>query len=165
MVDLASGTLASVAILAALHRRERTGDGAYLDVAMLDAAVHWTHVKPAPAQDDAGEPAYGTFECGDALRLTVAVIEDKFWRNLCVALDWNDWLADDELATQHGRRPRAAEIRARLGETLARAPRQTSLDKLWASDVPAAPAHDAGDAVHDPQVRARGLGQGANRGR
>jgi crotonobetainyl-CoA:carnitine CoA-transferase CaiB-like acyl-CoA transferase len=164
MVDLASGTLASLAVVAALHRRARTGEGAYLDVAMLDAAVHWTHVKPAPAHDDAGEPAYGTFECEDGLRLTVAVLEDKFWRNLCVVLGWNDWLADDRLASQHGRRPRAAEIRERLGETLARAPRQAWLDRLWAEDVPVAPAHDAAEANRDPQVRARGLFAGGPEG-
>lgn len=49
MVDLASGTMARLSVLAALRRRDATGEGAHLDVAMLDSAVHWANVKPRPA--------------------------------------------------------------------------------------------------------------------
>jgi CoA:oxalate CoA-transferase len=161
VVDLAAGTMAALSIVAALTGRQRTGEGALLDVAMLDSAVFWSNVKVPPAPDGSatadGEPAYGTFAAADGRRLTLGVLEDKFWRNLCHALDWADWTDDPELATHPQRRARAGELHRRLAAALATRPAEAWLERLWAADVPAAPVHDHADAPDDPQVRARGL--------
>lgn len=156
-VDLASGTVAALSIVAALLRRQRVGGGAFLDVAMLDSAVAWAAVKPSPPQDAAAEPAYRVVRCSDGKSVSVAVLEDKFWRNLCDALKWDDWVDEPSLATHHQRRERGREIRMRLEQTLAARPRDEWLSLLWAADVPVAPAHAPVDVADDPQVQARGL--------
>lgn len=156
-VDLATGTMAALSIVSALLGRERTGRGTFLDVAMLDTAVHWSAVKPLQSDDGLSEPAYGVLRCADGARLSFAVIEDKFWRNLCSALGWQDWEDDPSLAVHEHRRARAGKIRERLEATIASRPRDAWLALLWEADVPVAPVHDPGEVPDDPQVETRDL--------
>lgn len=152
-VDLGSGTGAALAIVAALLERASTGEGRRLDLAMLDTALAWTTAKAPP--EGGAEPAYGVFRAADGLRLSVAVLEDKFWCGLCRCLGWEDWLEAGDLATHAGRRRRAEEIAARLRRAIAASPRAELLERLRAADVPAAPVHAPDEAGRDPQVRAR----------
>lgn len=156
-VDMASGTMACLSVLAALLRRHHSGEGAYLDVAMLDSAVYWAGVKPPEQEDELSEPAYRALRCADGSALTIAVLEDKFWGNLCRTLGWDDWAADAGLATHEQRRRRAAEIDARLEVAFAARPRAEWLRILWDADVPVAPVHAPGQVAADPQVATRRL--------
>lgn len=155
VVDLSAGTTAALAVVAALRDRDRNGRGRYLDLAMLDSAVFWSNVKRAQPEDV--EPAYAILRAADGRYLTIAVIEDKFWRALCEALGWQDWLEDFGLAAQDGRRTRAGEILTRLARTIAERPRAAWLEEFARADVPAAPVHMGDEARHDPQVIERGL--------
>jgi crotonobetainyl-CoA:carnitine CoA-transferase CaiB-like acyl-CoA transferase len=154
-VDLGSGTTAALAIVAAVRERDASGEGCRLDLGMLDVAAFWAGVKVAPPLGS--EPAYGAFAAGDEQLLTLAVLEDKFWHNLCDCLGWDDWRDDPRLATHELRRRRGAEIEARLKECLATRSRAAWLELFEALDVPAAPLHEAGEVALDPQIKARGL--------
>jgi crotonobetainyl-CoA:carnitine CoA-transferase CaiB-like acyl-CoA transferase len=156
VVDLASGTMAALAIVAALRQRDRSGTSQYLDVAMLDSAVAWSNVKRAPA-DAGGEPAYGVFRASDGRLLSLAVLEDKFWRALCDVLGWADWAADPELAEHAGRRRRAEQIVARLAAAVASRPRDDWIEAFRAADVPAAPVSEGDEVAAHPQVVERAL--------
>jgi crotonobetainyl-CoA:carnitine CoA-transferase CaiB-like acyl-CoA transferase len=155
LVDLGSGTLAALAITSALLERNTTGSGRYLDIAMLDTAVFWAGVKAPPPRGS--EPAYLVAAAADGLSVSIAVIEDKFWRNLCACLGWSDWREDPALATHELRRAHGEEIRTRLRAAIATLPRERWLAALWAADVPAAPVHTRVEVAGDPQVLARGL--------
>jgi crotonobetainyl-CoA:carnitine CoA-transferase CaiB-like acyl-CoA transferase len=155
LVDLGSGTLAALAITSALLERGTTGRGRYLDLAMLDTAVFWAGVKAPPP--GGCEPAYLVAAASDGLQLSIAVLENKFWRNLCTVLGWSDWCEDPALATHELRRAQGAEIRARLREAIGTLPRARWLAALWAADVPAAPVNKSDEVARDPQVLARGL--------
>jgi crotonobetainyl-CoA:carnitine CoA-transferase CaiB-like acyl-CoA transferase len=152
MIDLGSGTTAALAILAALRRRDIDGVGAYLDVAMLDVAVVWSNLKP---QTWVAAPAYGVFRTSDGSALSLAALEDKFWRNLCDVLGWSDW------KTQFGdysRRVRHADqIAGRLAALIAGMPRAHWLELFNQADVPAAPVHDREEMRSDAQVLEREL--------
>lgn len=161
VIDLAAATNAALAIVAAVAQRARTGEGAYLDVAMLDAAVAWAGVKVPERQAGHGEPTYTVLAAADGRRLSLGVLEDKFWVALCRALTWDDWLDDPELATHAGRRARAVEVHARLARTIAGRPRDAWMRTLWEHDVPAAPVHERDEVAEDPQVRHRRLVDGA----
>ncbi|HEY1688852.1 MAG TPA: CoA transferase [Solirubrobacteraceae bacterium] len=154
-IDLGSGTIAALSIVAALLERERTGLGRYLDVALLDSAVFFSGVKVPPT--GGAEPAYMTAAAADGLELSIAVIEDKFWRNICRGLGWSDWLQDEALATHERRRARAQEIQERLRARIAEHPRAQWLAELWEADVPVAPVNAPAQVALDPQVQARGL--------
>jgi CoA:oxalate CoA-transferase len=156
MVDLATGTTAALAILAALRERDQTGRGQYLDMALLDTAVFWSTIK-GWGSTAGSEPAYAVVRAADGRWLTLAVIEDKFWRRLCLVLGWHDWLDDPELSHYARRQHRADEVLLRLRNALAQRPRAAWLKAFADADVPAAPAHDRDDVARDPQVVARGL--------
>lgn len=155
VVDLAAGTVAALAVVAALRESDGTGRSRYLDVAMLDSAVVWANAKTARPED--GEPAYAVLRTADGRFLTIAVIEDKFWRSLCEVLGWHDWLDDPTLADHGLRKKRAAEILARLASAIAERPRDEWLRAFAQKDVPAAPAHVGDEAANDAQVIERGL--------
>jgi crotonobetainyl-CoA:carnitine CoA-transferase CaiB-like acyl-CoA transferase len=154
LVDLAAGTTAALAVLAGLRRLERTGEGCYLDLAMLDCAVAWANVKKLSGLPEA---AYGIFEAADGLFLSLGVLEDKFWHALCDTMGWQEWRTDSTLLNPSDRQLRATEIDERLRTQIAERPREEWLRRFAEADVPAAPAHAGDDVASDPQVRAREL--------
>ena len=164
VIDLATGTAAAFLIAAALRERELTGRGRYLDVAMLDSAIFWSAIKThhgsagdTRSGDRGEEPTYGVFRAQDGKRLTMAVLEDKFWARLCVALEWTDWHRSGELAEYAQRRTRGSEIASRLHRTIASHPRDYWLRRLWEADIPVAPVNSLDEVPTDPQVIERHL--------
>jgi crotonobetainyl-CoA:carnitine CoA-transferase CaiB-like acyl-CoA transferase len=99
IADLAGGMLAATAILGALVGRQSSGEGAFLDVAMLDAVVSWVApTTTANAQRGrlalSGEfPCFNVYEAADGKFLTLAALEPDFWRAFCAAVERNDLLA------------------------------------------------------------------------
>lgn len=154
VADLAGGTLAALEIVAALFRRERTGEGDVLDVAILDAIVAWlgplgagaatAGVVPGPLSGTF--PCYAVYPAADGAFLALGALEPPFWVAFCAAVDREDLVprqydpsAMPEVAEILASRPRAAWL-ADLGDAACLAPVNT-------------PA----EAQRDPQVRARGL--------
>ena len=123
VADLAGGTRAGLEIVAALFRRERTGEGAVLDVAILDAMVAWLEPLGAGAAT-AGivpGPLAGTFPCyavypaADGAFMALGALEPPFWVAFCLAVDREDLVARQydptampEVAAILASRPRAA---------------------------------------------------------
>jgi alpha-methylacyl-CoA racemase len=163
VADIAAGGLhAATAILAALVRRERTGEGAYLDVAVTDG-VCWmlslyideylaTGEVPGPGHNvlTGRYACYGVYGTRDGRWLAVAAIEPPFWANLCRALGLDRWIdgqTDD--ACQDA-------IRADLRAVLATRDRDAWVADLADADTCVAPVNDIAEVVADPQLAARG---------
>jgi crotonobetainyl-CoA:carnitine CoA-transferase CaiB-like acyl-CoA transferase len=159
MVDLAAGSTAAVLVLAALWEAARTGEGRYLDVAMLDAAVVWSFIKLPPTDVEAGapEPTYGVFPTADGERIAVAVLEDAMWRRLCMALGWDDWLELPELVDYRARQQQSDKIAQRLGRDLLARPAAEWLAVAMQYDLPVTPVRTFDEVPTDPQVAARQL--------
>ncbi len=162
IVDLATGSMAAFVIAAALLERASTGEGRYLDVAMIDSAVFWTQLKVEHGRADGGheggqEPAYGVARTADGSYLALGVVEDKFWQRLCAVLVWDDWVDDPVLARHEGRHRRGAEVAERLRSTIATRSRAEWLDLLWQADIPATPLNGPAEVAVDPQVAERAL--------
>jgi alpha-methylacyl-CoA racemase len=86
IADLAAGSLTAVTrILAALLEREKTGRGTHLVVSMTHGA-HRLGGDPIPRLLTGGLASYGIYETGDGRHLTVAALEEKFFRRLCELL-------------------------------------------------------------------------------
>jgi crotonobetainyl-CoA:carnitine CoA-transferase CaiB-like acyl-CoA transferase len=108
VIDAAAGMTAAQAVLAALLRRERSGEGAYLDVSMVQAAVqlmlspavlaeHEGRDRPRPGNRGfSGSPGAATFRCADGWIATAANTPAQF-RTLCHALGVESVLHDDAL--------------------------------------------------------------------
>jgi itaconate CoA-transferase len=97
VADIAAGMYTYTGVLTALYQRLRTGEGATLHVAMIDALAEWM-TQPALFAAYSGEPPrrtgarhpsiapYGPFTCGDGSEVFLAVQNDREWAALCEGL-------------------------------------------------------------------------------
>ena len=158
MADLAGGMLAALAILAALVGRERSGQGAYLDVSMLDAAVSWmapmTGALAGLGQNPRGRmplsgklACYNVYETADGKFISLAALEPHFWTGFCAAVE------RDDLA----RRQFDPEAVPQVAAIFRQRTRQEWLERFRVVDVCVEPVNALDEMLLDPQVRHRGL--------
>lgn len=164
IADLSGGLMAAFGILAALLARERTGEGRFVDVAMLDAVVSWLSFPAAnfaatgevPKRGrislSGGLPGYQVYETKDGRHIAVGALEAKFWRNLCLALGREDLVSLAE--PDDAQRP---EVLAELGHLFRSKTRQEWATLLAEAEVCFAPVYDLAETLADPQVLHRGM--------
>jgi len=160
IADLTGGIFAVVAALAALHRRQATGRGGYVDVAMADSLVSLMTGMLAPAlngwpvPDPGISPAYGLFRCADDTFLSLSVIhEDDMWRGLCDVLG-----IADMSGLRYGQRvAEAAKLRKAIAAQIATRPSADWLPIFAKAGLPHAPVQDIAEVAADPHFVARGM--------
>jgi crotonobetainyl-CoA:carnitine CoA-transferase CaiB-like acyl-CoA transferase len=165
--DITAGMFAVHAILAALIERNRTGRGAFIDVALNDALLAMlTHLAgryfatgEAPGREGnhhATIVPYGTFKVRDGF-INLAIGSDAQFRRLCDALDAPE-LGDDP---RFGTNPQRQAGRDALGEEIERRLQARSrdqwLDRLAQHGVPAGPILDVAEAFSSPLAVERGM--------
>jgi crotonobetainyl-CoA:carnitine CoA-transferase CaiB-like acyl-CoA transferase len=165
MGDLAGGMFGAFAVAGALFRRARTGEGAHVDLSLLDCQVSlltyiaqyfWTDGRvPRPmGSAHTSVVPYGALATRDG-HLIVAVFAEKFWAGFCAAADREDWARDARFA---GNRDRVANRDALVALVEAAFRERTTeewLSRLRAHGVPAAPIQSVDRVVADPQVSHR----------
>lgn len=163
IADMAGGMLAAIAILGALAGRERTGQGAYLDVAMLDAVASWI----APLVDPqllatgrnpergrmtlaGGLPCYNVYETADGQFLALGALEPNFWQAFCSAVERADLI------------PRQFEYEAipEIAAIFRERPRAEWVARFESVDACVEPVNSFAEMWRHPQVRSRGLAAG-----
>jgi len=164
VADAAAGGMhAAVAILAALLRRERTGGGQYLDVAVAEGVLSLmalavdehlaTGAEPGPGHDllTGRYACYDTYRARDGRWLAVAAIEPRFYANLCRALGLERWIPHqtDDAAQE--------AIRADFRTAFARRDRDAWVAELAPADTCVAPVRSVAELAEDPQLVARGV--------
>ena len=133
VADMAGGSFAAIAILAALNE----GKGAYLDLSLFESAFFMAAMRHG-LDDDADPrahifPVNDVFECADGKRLTLGVLEEHFWQNFVKLVPE---LADERFATDASRRANGDQLSALL-EKLFRERTSTQWVKLCEeNDVP-----------------------------
>ncbi len=164
IADIAAGGMqATMAIMAGLLRRERTGVGEYLDVSIADGAFGLmslyvdeylaTGVEPGPGHYilTGRYACYEIYRCRDDKFISVGAIEPQFWRNLChlVGLErYSDRQLDDDAQP---------EITAALIEVFSTKDRDEWVALLGPADTCVAPVNSVAEAVRDEQYVARNL--------
>jgi crotonobetainyl-CoA:carnitine CoA-transferase CaiB-like acyl-CoA transferase len=165
--DLFCGLYATVGILAALRRRDATGEGAYLDMALLDSqvavlgyqAINYFVSGHPPTRLGNGHPnivPYDVFPTSDG-SVILAVGNDGQFAKLCDALDSPDLRDDPRNASNEGRVRNRAWLVPELGRRTSRFKRDELLAKLNVLKVPSGPVNSVADVFADPQAIARGL--------
>ena len=165
MGDLAGGMFGALAVAGALFRRERTGEGAIVDLSLLDCQVSlltylaqyfWTDGK-VPGRMGSGHASvvpYQALPAKDGF-LVVAVFAEKFWGGFCRAISRPELETDPRFESN----ARRVENKAALVPLLEAAfPSRTVdqwLDALRREGVPAAPINAIDQVLDDPQVRHR----------
>lgn len=171
VVDFGTGMWAAIAVLAALRRRDLTGEGASLDASLLDTSLGWVsyHIMgylatgnvPGPLGTSLGSIApYRAFETSDG-HVMIAAGNDGIFRRLCAALDRPD-VADDPRFASNPLRVEHREALDPLVEGRTRGFTTAGLiERLRAHAVPASAIRSVAEVVEDPQVEAVGiLGEG-----
>ena len=159
----AGGMHAAIAILAALLRRGKTGEGEYLDVAVAEGVLQLTSLyvdqflatgaKPGPGHDilTGRYACYETYACADGRWLAVGAIEAPFYANLCKALGCEQWL---ESQTDDAVQDR---IRADFAAAFETRDRDAWVSELAPANTCVAPVYSIEELARDPQFEARGL--------
>ncbi|WP_162606638.1 CaiB/BaiF CoA transferase family protein [Jiangella asiatica] len=161
--DFAAGMLAAQAVLAGLVGRDRHGEGSQVDLNLLDAEVfalgpraqeYLINGEDQPRLGSAHPQfsPYQAFRCADGEYVYISIINDKFWRLLCQALDRPDLLADPGYATNRDRVVRRRELAELLEATFADRASDRWLAVLHKAGVPCAPVNTLSQAMTDSQV-------------
>ena len=166
-VDIFTGVYSVVGILAALRKRDATGEGAHLDMALLDVqtsvlanqAMNYLASGKAPRRMGNAHPnivPYQVFPVADG-HVIVAVGNDGQFGRLVAVLGRPELAQDERFRSNAGRVGHRAELAPLLtGLTLAFT-RKDLLSALERQGVPAGPINTVADVFADPQVIARGM--------
>lgn len=167
IVDITAGLFATTSILAALHERERSGKGQYVDIALLDSQVAWLANVGSnylvsgqrPARYGNAHPnivPYEPFPTSDGW-IAVGVGNDRQWQRLCALAGWDDLAADERFATN----PQRVEHRDVLVPMLQERFRARTSEKwhaaLQEAGIPCGPINFIDQVFSDPQVLARDM--------
>jgi formyl-CoA transferase len=165
VADLLTGMYASVAILAALYRRERTGEGAHLDHALLDTQLAMLANQAENALISGEDPPrqgnthpnivpYQPFEAADQ-PIIIAVGNDRQFGRLAEICGHREWASDPRFATNEARVMHRSQIVALVSEAI-RAKRAAEwLDQLEAAGIPAGPINSITQALAGVQAQHR----------
>ncbi|WP_063041500.1 CaiB/BaiF CoA transferase family protein [Nocardia pseudovaccinii] len=165
--DSFGGLAAAFAIAAALVRQHRTGQGAYLDTSMLDAAVTsmgWVvsdHLiaggTPEPmANENITSAPSGTFETADG-ELNIAANKQEQYETLCQVLGRGELIDDPRFQRREDRKRNREELRAELERSLKEKTAAEWDEILLDTGVPAAPVISVPQALSSAQIAHREL--------
>ena len=167
IADLFTGMYACVAILAALHRREKTGEGAHIDMALFDTQLAMLANQAANALVSGDEPPrqgnthpnivpYQPFEAADR-PIIIAVGNDRQFARLAEMCGHPEWASDERFATNGARVANRGEIVRLIGQCIAQKPAAEWFEKLDAAGIPAGPINRVGQALADVQAQHRAM--------
>jgi crotonobetainyl-CoA:carnitine CoA-transferase CaiB-like acyl-CoA transferase len=168
VADIASGMYALSSILAALYQRQTTGQGADIQISMLESLVEWVMPAAYVAQYTGRPPAragtrqgfivpYGVYRVGDGSSVNLAVQNEGQWRRLCeIVLKRPELAGDPRFATNELRLANRAELEPLLESLLADDTRTAVESRLTQADVPFGTVNEMADVLHHPQLDARG---------
>jgi crotonobetainyl-CoA:carnitine CoA-transferase CaiB-like acyl-CoA transferase len=154
-------------VLAALRRRDQTGQGAHLDMALLDVqtsvlanqAMNYLASGKSPRRMGNAHPnivPYQVFPVADG-HVIVAVGNDGQFARFSAVLGRPELAQDDRFKTNAGRVSQRAELVPILTELTLKTTRDALLSALERQGVPAGPINTVEDVFADPQVIARGM--------
>jgi formyl-CoA transferase len=167
ITDLGAGLFALAAILAALHHRERTGHGQFVETSLVEAglalsvweAAEWFATGAAPTALGSAHRVlapYQAFRCADGY-ITVGAGTDRLFRDLCACLGHPEWADRPEFADVSSRVRNRAGLVDLLEKATVDGPKAHWLAVFAAHGIPSGPINTYADAFADPQVLARGM--------
>lgn len=165
--DPAAGQFAVIALLAALRRRDATGEGQYVDLSMVESVgtmlgeatmafqMNGT-VAEARGNRHPFLAPHGTYPCdGDDKWAAIAVETAEEWHALCAVIGRGDLGDDTSLATYEGRAARRAEIDAAIAAWTRERSHYDVTEALQAAGVAATPCLDQEGRFFDPHLQVR----------
>ena len=165
VVDLFTGLNTTVAILAALYRREKTGKGAHIDMALFDTQLAMLANQASNALISGKDPPrqgnthpnivpYQPFEAADQ-PIIIAVGNDRQFARLAEICGHPEWTSDDRFSSNAARVANREAMVALVSETIRTGPAAEWLDQLETAGIPAGPINRITQALNDVQAQHR----------
>jgi CoA:oxalate CoA-transferase len=167
LADLAGGFFGALAIVSALHHRNKTGKGQKLDISLLDCQISLTSylaayyfiggmiAGPQGSRHESVVP-YEAFKTKD-IWVVVACVTPKFWEGLCRVLELEQLISDERFDDMTKRVINHDELFPILQEAFLQKTADEWLRKLDQEGVPGAPVNTIDRALNDPQVLERNM--------
>ncbi|PMS34903.1 crotonobetainyl-CoA:carnitine CoA-transferase CaiB-like acyl-CoA transferase [Trinickia symbiotica] len=167
LTDIMTGLYATVAVLAALKRREQSGEGQHIDLALLDVqiaclanqAANYLVSGVAPRRMGNAHPnivPYQEFPTADGYMI-VAVGNDSQFASLCKTLGKPEWSGDERFATNPQRVKYRSELIALIHAITVRRTTDEWVAAMEGAGVPCGPINTLDKVFSDPHVQARGM--------
>ena len=167
LTDILTGLYATVGVLAALNAREQSGQGQYIDVALLDVqvaclanqAMNYLATGNAPKRLGNAHPnivPYQDFPTADG-DFILAVGNDGQFRKFCEVAGLSALPDDPRFSTNKARVAHRAELIPLLRQATVFKTTAEWVSLLEAAGVPCGPINDLAQVFADPQIQARGL--------
>jgi formyl-CoA transferase len=165
MADVYTGMVTAYGIMLALFMREQTGEGQFVDSAMLDnmlalnerMATLYSFTGESP-QRGRMQHIYprGAFQCKDGY-LALNIPDDTQWGRLCQAMGREELKDDPRTVDGTSRATNADFVRSMIEEWLADKSRSEAESLLGEQGVPSGPVFTAEDVFSDPHIAARNM--------
>ncbi len=164
VADVGGGSfMALTGLLAAVIHRQQTGEGQFIDVAMLDGAMVWNAAVgaeylaggPLPTYESSllnGGSHYYYYRTADGRYLSVSSLEPQFWQGFCEAIERPDLI---ERLTEPG--PAMRAVRDEIADVIATRTLTAWQEVFSQYDVCVEPVLTLDETVENPQTTARGM--------
>ena len=168
VVDILGGAFGVIAILAAIHERERTGRGQFVKSALFESSAFLVGQHMA-GEAVVGEPAppmpvrgaawgiYETYKTAEGGDVFIGVTSDNHWRRFCRAFGLEDLLADETLRDNTGRVAAKGRLKERVGAVVSTLAARDVCERCERAEIPFSPVATPSDLFDDPQLNA-GIG-------
>ena len=163
--DITAALFTTIGVLSALHHRNLTGNGQFVDVAMLDslvavlenAVVRYFATGEAPKPLGARHPAITPFEAFASAdgHVIIALGNDTLWAKFCEHVNRQELISDERFRTNADRTENHDELFPILSEIMSQRPTDDWINALGAIGVPCGPINAMDKVVSHPQVQAR----------
>jgi crotonobetainyl-CoA:carnitine CoA-transferase CaiB-like acyl-CoA transferase len=168
IADMSTGMYSALGILGALFARERSGRGDYLDMALFDSQLTWLanigsnylNAGVSPARWGNAHPSivpYQLFQGSDARYFVVGIGTQEQWLRLVKLLGVEELGTDAKFESNPARIENREQLIPMLQARFATQSSEDWLARMKTADIPAAAIQTVGEALNDPQTKARGL--------
>jgi crotonobetainyl-CoA:carnitine CoA-transferase CaiB-like acyl-CoA transferase len=163
--DIVAGMYAFQGILLALLARQRSGNGQWIDVSLLDSTIStltyqslmYLTTGKAPGRMGTRHPSIVPYECFQVKDgfVNIGVTNQKQWVAFCNALDLPGLGADPRFSTMKERLAHYEALKEIVTPKLRAMTRDETIKKMSEADIPVGPVNTLAEALEDPHVRAR----------
>lgn len=164
--DIAAGMYGATAILAALHRRDATGQGDSIDISMLDCqaamlcyqAAYYLHSGQVPTRQGSGHdsiPTYRSFTTGDGTEIVITANTERMWQGLCRVLGLSQLVEDPKFKTNRERYQNRAELWPILDAAFRKRAAAEWVPLLEMESIPVGVVNTLDHVMTDPQIAHR----------
>ncbi len=157
------------AIVTALYKRQQTGEGSCVEVAMMDALVpslmsnlglhnsgELQNLRTGNAHGGLLVVPYNVYPVQDG-GVAILAVSDQHWLALGDVLEYPDLVTDPRFVDKSSRVKNRAALDARIGELTIKFTKQMLFDRLVAARVPSAPVRSLDEVINDEHLHARGM--------